>query len=119
MDYVNLTPHPVVFHRPACDGHEAMWKTLQPVGRTPARVKMKETPTDDTIWGMPVIEREPERLLNLPAPRKDTAYIVSSIMLELCIGRKDVFAPDTGATAIRTGRGRIMAVTRMVAAPTK
>lgn len=42
-------------------------------------------------------------------------YLVSGLVLENCRGRADVFAPDTGAGAVRDDAGRIIGTTRLIA----
>jgi hypothetical protein len=50
-------------------------------------------------------------------PEDGTPCIVSAMVLAaLPPGTPGVYAPDTGATAVRNDRGHIMAVTRLVAA---
>ena len=55
----------------------------------------------------------------LPPPVDGTAYIVSGLVLARCGGRRDVFAPGTGPgdEPVKDAQGRIVAVTRLVAAP--
>jgi len=59
-------------------------------------------------------------VVGLPDPDGETVYIVSGMVLGLCVGRSDVVGPGTGPAdgAIRDG-GKIVAVTRFIAAPTE
>ncbi len=43
-------------------------------------------------------------------------YVVSGLVLAQCRGRADVFAPDTGAGAVRDALGRIIGTTRLIRA---
>lgn len=107
MRFVNLTPHPIVVR--LSDGTE---RKFEPSG-TVARVSS----TDEVVGevdGIPVVQTTFGDIVGLPDARDDTVCIVSSLVLGRAIrlGRNDVVAPDTGATAIRDENGRIVAVTR-------
>jgi len=108
MKIVNLTPHTINI--------KVNNKTLSvaPSGEI-ARVATIEKIAGE-VNGIPVIERTFENVEGLPAPQKDTIYLVSSMVLVVVKGRDDVFAPDTGTSAIRDEAGRIVAVTRLVKA---
>lgn len=67
----------------------------------------------ESFNGIPVIERVLGDVQGLP--EEGTPCLVSAMVLAACPGRKGVFAPDSGPTAIRVD-GQIMAVTRLVAA---
>ena len=49
----------------------------------------------------------------LPEPKPDTIYIVSGMVRDALDGRPDVFAPDTGKTAVRNQQGQVAYVTRL------
>ena len=109
LEIVNLTPHAITLRG---EGAEL---TIPPSGGV-ARVLTRETVVGDLI-GIPVITRVMGRVEGLPDQRDGVAYIVSSMVLEALrgMGRRDIYAPDTGPTAIRDEQGRIVAVTRLVA----
>lgn len=110
---INLTPHPILIRTPQGE------TTLPPSG-TIARVKMGEEvllPTKVGSLDVPVISRVEVEVEGLPSDRNGEACLVSSMVLgALPLGqpRPEVFAPDTGPTAIRDEDGRIIAVTRLV-----
>jgi len=86
--------------------------TVEPSGDV-ARVSVKQEVVGE-IDGIPVVKNVYGEVTGLPEPTEDTIYIVSGLVLSRVKGRKDVFAPDTGATAIRNTEGQIEAVTRLV-----
>ena len=49
-------------------------------------------------------------------PEEGEPCLVSAIVLEAVKGRKGVYAPDSGPTAVRNEKGHIVHVTRLVAA---
>lgn len=104
---LNLTPHPIVIRRP--DGTD--W-TIPPAG-TVARVATVERVIGD-LDGVPVVRLEYGEPIGLPP--EGTPCIVSALVRAAVPGRAGVYSPDTGATAVRDPQGRIIAVTRLVAA---
>lgn len=112
MIYVNLTPHALV---------------VEGVGTFPAsgkvaRVSMVRTPVFPGLdGGLRVTRIHAGKVEGLPTPIPDTRYLVSGIVLEalknesgcLRVGN-DVFAPDTGADAVRNPHGQIIAVRGLV-----
>jgi hypothetical protein len=109
MKMINLTPHKIVMIK--VGGKEV---EVEPSGII-ARVTTIESVVDE-VNGIPVVSRKFGEVEGLPEPKEDTIYIVSSLVLGAIKNRKDVFAPDTGATAIRDEGGRIIAVTRLIQA---
>ncbi len=108
---INLTPHAIVIRR--ADGD---W-TLPPSG-TLARVAMQDAPAPD-VAGVPVVTRRAGQVIGLvrDADGIPVPCIVSAMVLAaLPTGTPNVYAPDTGPTAIRNEAGHIVAVTRLVAA---
>ncbi len=105
--FVNLTPHAIVLRTEAGDNI-----TIPPSGDV-ARVATTEVITS-SVAGIPVITRTMGKPEGLPA--EGTPVLVSAMVAAACVGRKGVFAPDTGATAIRNDKGHVVAVTRLVAA---
>jgi hypothetical protein len=118
LQFMNFTPHPVVIRRP--DGSDQ----VIPPEPVPARVAQLPAKTCAIPGHFPVpLVSSPEfgEVTGLPAyaPEDETVMIVSALVLARCPGRIDVFAPATGPSdeAVRDGSGRIVAVTRLVAAP--
>lgn len=111
---INLTPHQILL---VAGGLET---PLPPSGSV-ARVATSEVAAGDIeIAGLriPVIRREFGEIIGLP--ESDEPCVVSSLVLEAVRvqqpWRRRVYAPDTGPTAIRDAAGRVVAVTRLVAA---
>lgn len=103
---INLTPHAIVLRRE--NGTEV---TFPPSGKL-ARVASSEV-TVGEYEGIPIVTRkfgEPEGL-----PEEGELCLVSALVLGTVPGRKGVYAPDSGPSAIREN-GQIVAVTRLVAA---
>jgi hypothetical protein len=105
---INCTPHAIVVRTPQGD------ITFPPSGIV-ARVTMTEIFIGTcAATGAPVIRRVPGEVTGLP--EDGTPCIVSAMVLAaLPPGTPGVYAPDTGATAIRDEKGHIVAVTRLVA----
>jgi len=104
---VNLTPHAITVRTDAGD------RTFQPCG-TVARVS-QDTMDAGFVAGIPVVKKTTGQVTGLPDPAADTVYIVSAMVLAAVSDRSDVFAPDTGSTAIRNDKGHIVAVRGFVA----
>ena len=122
---LNLTPHPITLR--CVDGNEV---TFPPSG-TVARVATIESvigtrdvfdpahPETDEQGNsngsrIQVVRRvlgEAEGL-----PEEGIECLVSAMVLSAVPGRKGVYAPDSGPTAIRNEKGQVVAVTRLVAA---
>lgn len=99
MYIVNLTPHDVNVLLE--DGVILTFPPTIPA----ARVK-----TNNVLIGMvgeiPIYQVVYEDVENLPEPMEDTVFIVSAIVATAVKDRMDVFAPDTGASAIRGEGGK-------------
>ncbi len=104
---LNLTPHEVRLRRG--DGSEVV---LPPSG-TVARVSTTEEVVE-TFDGIPLVRRVFGEPVGLPP--EGVPCIVSALVAAAVPGRKGVFAPDTGPTAVRDEKGLIVAVTRLIAA---
>lgn len=109
MKLINLTPHEIVINN----------KALPASGQI-ARVKVEQVEVSTlTLDGhvLPVVVNSYGEVEGLPAPQDGVGYIVSGLVLQALeaqgIYRGDVYAPDTGPTAIREN-GQIKAVTRLV-----
>ena len=108
---INLTPHAIVIRR--ADGD---W-TLPPSGSL-ARVTMAEYDAP-AIDGVPVVTRQAGHVTGLvrDAAGLPVPCLVSAMVLAaLPTGTPNVYAPDSGPTAIRNAAGQVVAVTRLVAA---
>lgn len=68
-----------------------------------------------SYWNALAVTRRFGEVIGLPEDTKE-ATLVSSIVLGAVPGRPNTFAPDTGPTAVRDAEGRILGVTRLVAA---
>jgi hypothetical protein len=114
---VNLTPHPLVLRSE--DGREVVIPPSGVVARVasspgsrrdvaaaPVPVPVYDAPT----WG--AVE-------GLPEPDGASLFVVSALVAGRCAGRSDVVSPGTGPAdgAVRNEAGHIVAVTRLVGAP--
>lgn len=96
MNFVNLTPHPIVLN----DG-----RVFEPSG-TVARVTSEHTPfNEDGVCSVKFGE-----IINLPEPQPETLYIVSG-MVASATNRSDVVSPATGHPETkRNEKGQIASV---------
>ena len=121
---MNLTPHPITLK--CLDGAtitfppsgtvarvstvESLYGTMDVV---PAEVEYDEQGNSNGSR-IQVIRRSLGEVTGLPD--EGVECIVSSMVASAVPGRRGVFAPDTGDTAIRNEKGFVIAVTRLVAA---
>ena len=111
MDFINRTPHAIVIRTDNGD------ITLEPTGVV-ARVVTKEYTVGTVEGGIPIVKRifgEVQGIDDLP---DDAICIVSSLVLEAAKAKGvsyNLYAPDTGPTAVRDEKGQIVAVTRLIA----
>lgn len=104
---LNLTPHAITIRTKDGD------VTFQPSGQV-ARVSTVAADTGLTVAGVRVIRNQYGPVTGLPTD--GTPCIVSGMVLAaLPPGTPNVYAPATGATAIREN-GQVVAVTELVAA---
>lgn len=114
---INLTPHKIAVR---IDGTDYVFEPSGKVARvTSSEVEVEALRYLDlnkfaSVVYMPVIRRELGDVVDLPGD--GGPFLVSSIVLSAIYGRGDVYAPDTGPTAIRDEGGNIVAVTRLVRA---
>lgn len=106
-DFINLTPHALTLVLP--DGSTV---TIPPSGVV-ARVTTEEVVVGQ-VAGVPLVERRFGAVDGLP--EDGTPCLVSALVAGAVPGRKGVYAPDTGSTALRNEKGHITAVTRLVKA---
>lgn len=108
---LNLTSHVITLRTPQGD-------VVFPPSGIVARVETTENPIGTLIVNghqVPVVTRQTGAVTDLP--NDGTPRLVSSMVLAaLPAGTPDVYAPDTGPSAIRNEDGQIVAITRLVAA---
>lgn len=104
---LNLTPHTIVIRLENGDEVE-----IPPSG-TVARVTTVQV-VEGELMGVPIISKSYGPVTGLP--EEGTPCIVSAMVLAAVPGRAGVYAPDTGATAIRGENGQIRAVMALVRA---
>lgn len=97
MNFINLTPHDIVMN----DG------TVYP-SQGVARLTDTYTTFDDNG----VCDVTYGDITNLPDPKYNTCYIVSSLVLSAAkaLGRKDVVTPATGHSDCKRHNGNIVSV---------
>jgi len=105
---INLTPHAITVRLP--DSSE---RTFPPSG-TVARVLTYETSAAD-IDGIKTAYRRTGKVEGLTVPLAGPVLVSGMVLAELS-GTDNVFAPDTGSTAIRDDKGQVVAVTRLIRA---
>ena len=107
IEVVNLTPHEVrIFDD---NGNEIL--CIPPSGQV-ARIKTEQT-VIGYINGVPVVKTVFREVLNLPEPKPNTIFIVSSLVAQAVPHRKDIVAPDTSPqSAVRDATGNIIGVKR-------
>lgn len=100
MKIINKTPHIVRLN----DGTEF------PSDGQPARVSQETTPSC-TVGNVQLFSTTYGKITNLPAPQKDTYYIVSGIVKSACPERADLLQPATNhPETIRCENGYIQSV---------
>ena len=114
-EIINLTPHDINI----VVGDRNL--TVPRSGQV-ARVSMNSIPQrdvfvdfDDGDGFLPVVFNKAKNIEGLSEPTENTIFLVSIVVLA-ATDRHDVYAPDTGPTAIRNEKGQIRAVTRLIAA---
>lgn len=108
---INCTPHPISIRMP-----DGTLRTYPPSGVV-ARVTTEETVACHLHGVVPVVRRTMGMVQGLPREADGSIMpcLVSSMVLAaLPAGTKNVYAPDTGATAIRDTAGQVIAVNRLV-----
>lgn len=104
IHWVNLTPHPINF----CRG-QTIIRIFWPCG-TVARLK-NDIYLADTIDGIPIFRRTKTRTVNLPKPKKNTIYIVSSLVLKANPDRTDLVSPESTFLCVKDNSNRVIGVT--------
>jgi hypothetical protein len=107
MNIVNLTPHTISIVRK--DG-----ETIQVAPTAPAARVQQQNVVVDEVFGIAVSAVQYGEVENLPPPQEGTIYVVSAVVAQQCTLRSDVYAPDTGPSAIRNEAGQITAVRGLV-----
>lgn len=112
MKLINLTPHAINI-KPSDDADVISFPSSG-VARVSVTQKSVLPIVVDGV-DVPVSKNVYGDVEGLPAPQDGVRYIVSALVLSALGGtRDDVFAPDTGASAIRNGAGQIVAVRGLV-----
>lgn len=119
---INLTPHVIRIAVIGKDGENHTFLEYPPDG-TVARVDTVEVVTKHICqsdnYSVPIVQRNYGMVVGIPYDEKGIPVpcIVSSMVLAaLPRGTLNVYAPDTGKTAIRDPNGNVYAVTRLVEA---
>ena len=99
MDIVNLTPHAVHI----MDADNNVIRTIEPSKKV-ARLKTTTVITG-CIDDIPITETVFGEVENLPQPKEDTVYIVSALIAQAAINRRDIFIPNE---SVRDNKGRII-----------
>ena len=87
IEFINLTPHNVNVVR---EGEIIL--VIEPSG-TIARCK-QETKEIGMLANIPITETVFGEVENLPAPKENTYFIVSRLVLSACKDRKDLLVPN-------------------------
>ena len=96
MEYVNLTPHDIQLNDGTC------YKASGIVARVFTTFsKFDENKIAKIIFG---------EIENLPSPKTNTIYIVSSLVAQAVKGREDVVSPATGHPGAIRSNGNIISV---------
>lgn len=104
---LNLTPHTITV---MIDGLAVDF----PASGKLARVEMTQTVVG-AMNGIPLVQNQAGQVIGLPDD--GTPCLVSGMVLAaLPANTLNVYAPDTGSTAIRNEKGHIVAVTRLLTA---
>jgi len=104
----NCTPHEVVII--VTDNQEPI--VIPPSGIIP-RIK-SETNNVGTINGIPIVKTRLSDVENMPAPKPNTIFIVSSFVAQALTYRPDVVSPDTSpSSVIRDENGLIIGVKQL------
>jgi hypothetical protein len=107
-EFINLTSHPV--HIYAKDDLNRMSLIASFPERGKARVLETRIESPDSFvvingFKIPVVSKDYGQVLDLPAPRKETYFIVSGMVKKHCPLREDLLVPTD---AIRDVAGRII-----------
>lgn len=99
-NFINLTPHSIKI-----DGMGEI-----PASGQVARVETRRCCVGG-VHGVRLVSQTLGEVQGLPEPRDGVVYVVSALVLSALAGkRRDVVAPDTGADAVRSPQGQILAV---------
>ena len=104
--FKNLTQHKIVIQKP--DGDRVEINPSGIVTRVSSKAEMLEV-----LDGIPLSRIVYGEVQDLPAPEYGVVFIVSGLVLGRVQNRLDLFAPDSGPTAIREN-GNIVAVCGLV-----
>lgn len=109
--FINLTPHVIrvidvdrVVHEVSPSGTVARVDTIE--------TEQASVSVDGALFS--VKSRTMGEVSGLPDPNGVSIFLVSSMVLDALQGRGDVFAPDTGRSAVRDERGLVWAATSLI-----
>jgi hypothetical protein len=103
IKWVNLTPHIVKVYR-----GQKIIRTFWPTSPS-ARIAV-DVNLIDVIDDIPIYTRGPSKTINLPKPRKNTIYIVSSIVLNANPKRTDLVSPESAFLGVKNKQNQIIGV---------
>lgn len=106
MEFINVTPHDINIV-----DEKGVYHTIKASSQVARLVSEQERIGE--INNIPIFRRNLGKVEFLPAEKLGVGYIVSSMILSALPGRADLFAPDTGQSAIRTD-GQIIAVKQLI-----
>ena len=109
--FINLTPHVIKVQVPDYETGGTRILAIAPEPQ-PARVAAVETLVG-YMYGVTVSRHTFGKIENLPEPQAGVVFIVSGMVRDALDGRPDVFAPDTGKSAVRNQQGQVAYVTRL------
>lgn len=107
MNIINATPHDITVIK------KGDTKVTFPKSGIIARVSSSYEELE-AIDGFTMVHQTFGEIEGLPEETNETMYIVSAMVLSANRSRKDLIAPNTGATAIRDEKGHIVAVNGFV-----
>lgn len=112
--FMNLTPHEIVIRVGDVDCKiPPSGMVARVVELEPEIYPVSECPVIDGVVIPCIAPVQYGEVEGLPDRSGNLIYIVSAMVLAR-VRRSDVFAPDTGKTAIRNEKGHIVAVTRLI-----
>ena len=84
-----------------------------------ARVEVSYGLSIERVFGVDVVRRATGNITGLPRDEQghiEPCIVSAMVLAALPAGTRNVYAPDTGDTAIRNEAGHIISVTRLIAA---
>ena len=133
MKFVNLTPHPVTLrlqgtgvnfgdlieYEIPSQGLARLTSEDKEVGEIPVPLEddgdlWRRIP--DKVGYIPITVRNFGEITGLPEPVEGVTFVASMVVAQAAakLGRRDVLAPDTGPSAVRSEDGKVIAVQGLV-----